>query len=121
MFFRSKPQALSRKQREFWQRLNEYIREGGGWTVSQPDTSPLRFECEQGSDLPDLLRQAGHDARFLGTHERLMPQSEVVTEHASRKKVTRQHVAPGIAGVYQLDLPNLDAPQRDKKDDLEIL
>jgi hypothetical protein len=50
---------LNQKQRELWGRLNKYIMANGGWIVSQPDVSPIRFEAPLGSEFPEL-RQAGH-------------------------------------------------------------
>ena len=66
-----KPKAISREQRNLWRKLNEYIRQEGGWTVSQPDSSPIRFEAALNSELPELLRQAGHRVIDYGRHERL--------------------------------------------------
>jgi hypothetical protein len=97
---RPKPKALDQKQREMWDRVNKYIMQEGGWIVSLPDTKTIRFESPIGSELPELLRQAGHRVFDYGTHERLMP----ITERIGRTK-TVEHVAPGVVGVWQLELP----------------
>jgi hypothetical protein len=33
-----------------------------------------------------------------------MPTTETIAEHGSTRKVVRQHVAPGVAAVYELGL-----------------
>jgi hypothetical protein len=103
-----KPKAISREQRNLWRKLNEYIRQEGGWTVSQPDCSPIRFESALDSELPELLRQAGHRVIDYGRHERLLP--TVVTETRGSTKISRQQVGVGIVGVWQFDLPSLTKP-----------
>src|SRR5713226_4842208 len=82
-----KAQPITKVQRDLWFELNTTIRECGGWTVSQPDVWPLRFEVQVGSDLPEILKALGHSVRYLGTHERLMPVVETITEHGSARKV----------------------------------
>jgi hypothetical protein len=91
---------LDKKLREMWERMNKFIMQEGGWIVSLPDTRNIRFECPPDSQLPELLRQAGHRVIDYGTHERLMP----ITERIGRTK-TVEHVAPGVVGVWQLELP----------------
>ena len=98
--FESKPPPLSQKQRQLWRDLNEFIRLAGGFIVSQPDVSPIRFEAPLDSKLPETLRQAGHRVFDYGIHERLMPIIEVIGPNK-----TAQHVAPGTVGVWQLELP----------------
>jgi hypothetical protein len=88
--------------------LNEFIRQAGGWIVSQPDVSPIRFEAPMNSELPALLKQAGHNVRSIGTHKRLMPITEIVAEHGRSNKVTREQVGVGVAAVWQLELPSVD-------------
>jgi hypothetical protein len=78
----------------------------GGWTVSQPDCSPVRFEAPLDSNLPTLLREAEHRVIDYGTHERLMPITETRKEHGGRTTVTSQQVGVGVVGVWQFDLPN---------------
>jgi hypothetical protein len=87
-----------------WDKLNKYIMQEGGWTVSQPDTSPIRFECALDSTLPNLLQAAGHQVRACGTHERLTPVTETMAEHGRTNKIDRQQVGVGIVGVWQFDL-----------------
>jgi hypothetical protein len=103
-----KPPPLSKAQREFWSRLNVFIREAGGWVVSQPDVSPIRFECHLDSELPETLRQAGHRVVDFGTHERLMPIVETMKQHGRNNTITVQQVGVGVVGVWQFDLPNGD-------------
>jgi hypothetical protein len=106
MSFPTKSPPLSAAQQKLWKRLNQYIREAGGWIVSQPDTSPIRFEAPLNSELPDLLQEAGHNIRFMGTHERLLPQTETLREHGRSNTITRQQVGVGVANVWSLDLPS---------------
>jgi hypothetical protein len=66
---RPKPKGFSREQRALWDRLNKFIRQEGGGTVSQPEISPIRFEAPLDSNLPTLLREAGHRVIDYGTHD----------------------------------------------------
>ena len=86
---------------------------GGRLDRQAADCRTIRFECGLDSDLPNKLRQAGHPVRDFGTHERLMPVVERVVVAGTSYRTTRQHVAVGIAGVWQFDLPSLDPPARD--------
>jgi hypothetical protein len=89
-------------QRILWEDLNTTIRECGAWTTTEKGVFPLRFECEPSSQLPDALRQCGHGVRFLGTHERHLPQT--ITEVRGNKTVVNQQVAPGVVEVHELSL-----------------
>jgi hypothetical protein len=108
MPFQPKPAVLSREQRQIWRRLCEYIHQERGFVVSQPDCSPIRFEVALDSELPQLLTEAGHKVRSIGTHERLTP--SVVTETRGTAKVTRTIVGPGVVGVWLFELPSLTKP-----------
>jgi hypothetical protein len=103
---RPKPKSPSREQRNLWSKLNKYIMQEGGWIVSQPDVSPIRLECQMDSKLPDLLSEAGHTVRHLGTHERLIPITETRKLNDTNTTVTTQQVGVGVVGVWQFDLPN---------------
>jgi hypothetical protein len=105
MGFQTKPSPLSVAQRKLWQRLNDYIRQEGGWTVSEPNVSPIRFECPTDSSLPELLREAGHDVRDAGTSERLMPTSNIVKQHGGITTVTVQNIVPTMVEVFEFKLP----------------
>jgi hypothetical protein len=102
---RDKPRAFDEKQREFWGALNDYIRENEGFTVSEPHTPLIRFECRPESDLPELLRAKGYDVNSAGTGERLLPVVELVREHGGTRKVIRQHIEPQAVAVYEFKLP----------------
>jgi hypothetical protein len=56
------------------------------------------------SQLPELLRQAGHQVRSIGTHERLLPITEILKEHGGNNTITRQQV--GVVAMFQFDLPS---------------
>jgi hypothetical protein len=99
----SKPKSLSREQQKLWTHLNEFIREGGGWIISLPTTLQIRLETILGSSLPEDLKEAGYNIHHIGRHERLMPST--ITEHRGTKTFTTQIVAPGVADVWQFDLP----------------
>jgi hypothetical protein len=103
---RPKSKGPSREQRALWQRLNKYIMQEGAWIVSQPEISPIRFEAPLDSNLPALLREAGHRVIDYGTHERLMPLTETRKLNDTNTTVTTQQVGVGIVGVWQFDLPN---------------
>jgi hypothetical protein len=103
--FTPKQSPLSVAQRKLWQRLNDYIRQEGGWTVSEPNVSPIRFECPLDSQLPSLLIEAGHRVISYGRHERLTPVSETRKQSGGNTVVTTQQVGFGVAGVWQFDLP----------------
>jgi hypothetical protein len=99
MNFTPKQPTLSRAQRRLWDRLNEFIREGGGWIISPPTTGQIRLETVIGSTLPNDLKDAGYNIHHLGTHERLMPVNNANTA------VTGQQVGVGVVNVWQFDLP----------------
>ena len=58
------------------------------------------------SKLPDLLSEAGHTVRHLGTHERLVPITETRKLNAINTTVTTQHVGVGVVNVWQFELPS---------------
>ena len=99
----SKP--LEKEQlRELWSRLLAFIKNRGGFVTSIIDKSPLRFECPQGSTLPDALREKGFEARSCGTSERLMPKSEIVKQPGTTGTRTVQSMMPTVVSVYEIDL-----------------
>jgi hypothetical protein len=102
---RPKSKALDEQQREFWGALNNYIRENEGFTVSEPHTPLIRFECRAGSDLPQLLRAKGYDVNSAGTNERLMPTSNIVKQYGGVTAITAQNIVPTIVEVYIFRLP----------------
>jgi hypothetical protein len=100
-----KPRPFSEAQREFWGALNDYIRENEGFTVSEPHTALIRFECLPESHLPELLKSKGYIVCSAGANSRLMPVVESVREHGSTREVVRQHVVPTPVAVYEFKLP----------------
>ena len=104
--FKPKSSPLDARRKKLWQALNDYIAANDGWIVSQRDVPTIRFECPVGSSLPDLLKSAGHDPRYVGTHERLLAQT--ISETRGNRTITSQVVAPGVAEVWQFDLPSTD-------------
>jgi hypothetical protein len=99
---KSKEPPITKAQRALWHELNTIIRECGGWTTSQPDTYPLRFECEMDSPLPAALQAISHTVRRLGSHERLMPQT--IVETRGNRTVVNQQIAPGTVEVHELSI-----------------
>jgi hypothetical protein len=97
--------TFTEQQREFWNGLNSFIRENEGFTVSEPHTASIRFECRPESDLPDILRAKGYGVNSAGTNERLMPVTELIREHGSIRKVARDHITPEIVSVFEFRLP----------------
>lgn len=97
------PLGFTVRQRQIWQKWNQYIRQEGGWTVAEPNTSPIQFQCEMDSELPDLLTEAGYDVRHLGIDERLLP---VGPGH--------QQVGVGTVNVWSFDPPSL-RPERPER------
>ncbi len=69
----AEPKPISKAMRDLWADLNETIRERAGAVVSRPDVSPVRFECEQDSDLPWHLSRRGFEVGYVGVSERLWP------------------------------------------------
>jgi hypothetical protein len=89
----AKPLGLSDKDRKLWAELNTTIRECGGWSVSQPDTFPLKFECRIiETELPFLLSRLGYHVASRGRRT-----IDTITEH--------QQVGVGTVSVYELHLP----------------
>jgi hypothetical protein len=99
---RATKDTIPRAHRALWNGLNEFARECGGWTTSEPGTFPLRFECQMGSSLPEGLRQLGHSIYHLGTHERIIPQT--IVEVRGTKTFTNRQMAPGIVDVWELSI-----------------
>jgi hypothetical protein len=112
-FAAAKPPPLSPALRLLWDRVNRFVQQEGGWLTSLPATNPIRLECQIDSPLPDLLRAANHEIRFIGSHERLM--ASVVTEHRGNKTFTNQVVAPGICHVWEINLTDKPKPDSDSR------
>jgi hypothetical protein len=73
--------------------------------VSQPDVSPIRLEYPLDSNVPEPPWQAGHHVIPFGTHERLMPISETLTEHGGTNRIQREQVAPATVAAFEFKLP----------------
>jgi hypothetical protein len=100
-----KPKAFSQAERKFWDRLRDFIHDGGGWITSEPHTASIRFECCPESDLPELLRARNYDVLGAGSGERLLPLTQVIRQTGSVIRMTTQHVAPATVEIYQFTLP----------------
>jgi hypothetical protein len=96
------PLGFTVRQRQIWRKWNDYIRQEGGWTSAEPNTSPVQFQCEMNSELPELLREAGYDVRHLGTHERLLPVGP------------GQGIGVGTVDIWSFDPPSL-RPERPER------
>jgi hypothetical protein len=92
--------GFGEKERKFWTFLNEYITDNEGFITSQPNTTPIRFECWPDSILPKLLNSMGFDVFNAGLAERLMPISETRKINANTS-VTTQQMGPATLAVYQ--------------------
>jgi hypothetical protein len=59
-------QVHSRRRQELFDGLHAYICERGGFVISVPSLSPLRFECSPDSTLPIFAGEHGklHHARW---------------------------------------------------------
>lgn len=99
------PKALAQAEREYWNRLNDFIRRNGGWTTSEPHTSLIRFECLPSSILPELLGGRGYDVIGAGTGERLLPTSHTIKQTGNVTSMTVQNVAPATVEIFQFKLP----------------
>jgi hypothetical protein len=106
----AKPLPITKQQRDLWVELNTTIRECAGAVVSLPDTNPIRFECEQGSDLPWHLSRCGYEVRSMGTNDRLWPFNEVIQQRGTTRTIS--HVRPTTVAVFELELP---APPSDDR------
>jgi hypothetical protein len=95
--------GFGKEQHILWTELNTTIRECAGAVVSEPDKTPIRFECEQGSDLPWHLSRIGYEVRSVGTDQRLWPFNEVIEQGGHTRTVS--HVRPTVIAVFELDLP----------------
>jgi hypothetical protein len=103
MSFRQKSPVLSREQRQLWREINDIVREGGGWVVSQVETFPSRVEIPmENSELPELLEAMGYSVRYLGSHERLLPCT--IVETRGTRRIATTSVAPGVVSVFELSL-----------------
>jgi hypothetical protein len=95
----AKPEPITKQRRDLWQDLNETIHKNAGAVVSRPNISPIRFECQEESDLPWHLSRCGFEVCYIGTNERLWP-------------IKGGHVAPAMIAVYELDLPSPPSTDR---------
>ena len=64
-----------------------------------------RAEYPLDSNLPEPLRQAEHHVIPLGTHERLMPIGETLTEHGGTNRIQHEQVAPATVAAFEFKLP----------------
>jgi hypothetical protein len=55
------PAKVSEQHRRLWQALNNFVTERGGAVVSPMFAFPIRLEVAPDSELPDKLRELGHD------------------------------------------------------------
>jgi hypothetical protein len=101
----TKKTALSQAERKFWDRLRDFIHEGGAWITSEPHTNPIRFECMAGSEIPEDLRARGYDVVGAGSGERLLPTSQTVKQAGNVTSMTTQNVAPATVEIFQFKLP----------------
>ena len=102
---RPKPKAFGQAERKFWDRLRDFIHEGGGWITSEPHTSLVRFECLPASSLPELLRSRGYDVVSAGSGERLLPSAHAIKQAGNVTSMTTQNVAPATVEIFQFGLP----------------
>ena len=84
---------LNERERQLWDRLLAYVRNGGGWIVSQPYLRKIELEVLTGSKLPDKLRDQGFDCYRIGERAKLLSDSGPVTSQAVQ--------------VYSMELPRL--------------
>jgi hypothetical protein len=52
---------ITEKQRDLWDRLNEFVTERGAAIVSVKHANPVRLEVPLDSELPAKLRELGYD------------------------------------------------------------
>ena len=100
-----KSKAFGQAERKFWLRLRDFIHEHEGWITSEPFTSPVRFECMAGSEIPEDLRARGYDVVGAGSGERLLPTSQTVKQAGNVTSMTTQNVAPATVEIFQFKLP----------------
>jgi hypothetical protein len=108
------PKGFGEKERKFWGFLRDYITDNEGFITSQPNTSPIRFECWPDSILPQLLNSMGFTVTGAGTAERLMPISETRRLNANTT-VTTQQIGPATLAVYQFSPPQFEPVVESRK------
>ena len=96
---------FNQRQRSLWEAVHSYIVEHRGLVTAQGYTSPIRFECKAGSELPEKLRRLGYDLKNAGNTDRLMPVIEEMREDGTMRTITRQHVAPTTVEIFEFKLP----------------
>jgi hypothetical protein len=110
----NKPKGFGEKERKFWTFLSDYISDNQGFVVSQPNTTPIRFECWPDSILPKLLNSMGFNVFNAGFAERLMPISETRKINANTS-VTKQQIGPATMAVYQFSPPQFEPAVENRK------
>jgi hypothetical protein len=88
---RPAPEKINERRKALWLSLNEFITQNGGWIVSVPSVTPIRFECRVDNlELLVELRKLGYAVHHAGTAERLLPIVETMHEHGRRKEIRRE-------------------------------
>ena len=95
------------RRRALWEALEIYISKNGGWVTTMPGASPVRFEAEPGSTLPELLRSMGYELHDSGVAERFLPQPETVRLNARGETVVREHLVAAQVQAWEFRLPEI--------------
>jgi hypothetical protein len=96
----------SERRKQLWAAVQEFITKHGGWIVSLPNGTPIRFECRADNlELPVELRRLGYAVRNAGNVERLLPIVETMSQHGRQEKIQREQVGLIPVEIHELNLP----------------
>src|SRR5262249_24730755 len=62
---------VDQTKRDLWEGVHRFIDERGGAIVSVRHAWPIRMECDPESELPERLRELGHDVGYVCQETRL--------------------------------------------------
>jgi hypothetical protein len=89
-------------------RMLAYVRNAGGWIVSEPYQRRVEIEAMEGSTLADDLRGLGFELQNIGDRPKLLPRTEIRQTSPAGARVLYDVVAPSIVQVFELTLPEIN-------------
>src|SRR5262249_16615023 len=98
----AEPDQITKKRRETWENLNQFLIENGASITSVRYASPVRLEFDPESQLPERLHELGYDLNFLEQTTRIG--SPVSARRGRFLDYNASHSFRSV-NVYELRLP----------------
>ncbi len=96
--------AISQRQRDLWDALNQYVTERGAAIVSVKYANPVRLEISLDSPLADKLRDLGHDVIYKSEETRIGAPISEPGRWGRPRNLNNGYSFRSVA-VYELRLP----------------